>query len=311
LVFVKGKAGLPAGREVFEKQVRAEGALNISPAPERKLLIEEIKRALPFFKAALPAGAGLYLSDRTEIVWCEDSSLGAVYTRGEKILPGSVPDRVIRTGAPVTETYDEKRFGVAYVVSGVPVREADGDIRGVLMRVRFMQSTAFIEEAFQPLRRIVRVIAEKTGNLSVQSEELSTINRNIGTYAAQVASAGDEISSVTNLVSEIAGNTHLLGLNAAIQAARAGEYGRGFMVVAEEIRKMSEKTKEATKTTSKQLEEVQERVFRLSEELIRMSGAIQKLTENIGAINEMIIGYEKEVAAAVSRLEEKMQTLFK
>jgi len=311
LVFVKGKAGLPAGREVFEKQVRAKGSLNPPPSPEQNLLIEEIKRALPFFKAALPSGAGLYLSDRTEIVWCEDSSLGAVYARGEKILPGSVPDRVIRTGAPVTETYDEKRFGVAYVVSGVPVREADGDIRGVLMRVRFVQSTAFIEEAFQPLRRIVRVIAEKTGNLSAQSEELSNINRNIGTYAAQVASAGDEISSVTNLVSEIAGNTHLLGLNAAIQAARAGEYGRGFMVVAEEIRKMSEKTKEATKTTSKQLEEVQERVLRLSEELTLMSGAIQKLTENIGAINEMIIGYEKEVAAAVSRLEEKMQTLFK
>ncbi|MGQ9824747.1 MAG: methyl-accepting chemotaxis protein [Desulfotomaculales bacterium] len=126
-----------------------------------------------------------------------------------------------------------------------------------------------------------------------------------------MARAGKEISSVTNLVSDIAGSTHLLGLNAAIQAAHAGEHGRGFMVVAEEIRKMSEKTKEATKTTSKQLDEVQERIVKLSEELSQMSGAIQNLTENIVAINEMIYSYEKEVAVAVSRLEEKMQTLFK
>lgn len=62
-----------------------------------------------------------------------------------------------------------------------------------------------------------------------------------------------------------------------IQAAHAGEHGRGFMVVAEEIRKMSEKTKEATKTTSKQLDEVQERIVKLSEELSQMSGAIFKI----------------------------------
>jgi len=48
---------------------------------------------------------------------------------------------VIRIGAPVTETYDERRFGVAYVVAGVPVKEVDGEVRGVFMCVRFVQST--------------------------------------------------------------------------------------------------------------------------------------------------------------------------
>jgi methyl-accepting chemotaxis protein len=113
-----------------------------------------------------------------------------------------------------------------------------------------------------------RQLAEETGKLSIQGEAL--VQTTVGginkisdsvTRSNQVIGAlgeqSNQIFSIVNVIKEIADQTNLLALNAAIEAARAGEQGRGFAVVADEVRKLAERTTSSTQEIATMIDAIQ------------------------------------------------------
>lgn len=135
--------------------------------------------------------------------------------------------------------------------------------------------------------------------------ELERVASDITESAALIESLGErskQISSVVGVIREIADQTNLLALNAAIEAARAGEQGRGFAVVADEVRKLAERTSLSTQeiatTVSAILDETGRAVSRMQELSTNMTGSVD-MARQAGDSLEAIDARAKETVDVV------------
>jgi methyl-accepting chemotaxis protein len=104
--------------------------------------------------------------------------------------------------------------------------------------------------------------AAEQGNRSVRDtlEGMQRIRSSVQATAKRIKALGDrslEISEIVNVINDITEQTNLLALNAAIEAARAGEAGRGFAVVADEVRNLAHRTQDSAQQVQKMIEELQ------------------------------------------------------
>ena len=159
-----------------------------------------------------------------------------------------------------------------------------------------------IDAAAQTQEKIVTAKEELTSSkesLQILSNEVSTFVETESELLDELGSLksdADQVKEVLNIIRDIAEQTNLLALNAAIEAARAGEHGRGFAVVADEVRKLAERTQ-------KGLAEIDISVNTIVQAINDVSDKMANNAKNIEALSDVSVTVEEKINITTDAME--------
>lgn len=176
-------------------------------------------------------------------------------------------------------------------------------------------------KAQESLHVAQRLLDETMSELNGTVENESAINARLN----QLSHEANQVKQVLDVIGEIADQTNLLALNAAIEAARAGEHGRGFAVVADEVRKLAERTQKSLLETNATVNVIVQSIGDISGEMnqnasrmnelalfshkvtVQTQAAVETLNQSVDATNSVVLKAEQNVALINTSVIEKIR----
>ncbi|NCN05290.1 MAG: methyl-accepting chemotaxis protein [Spirochaetales bacterium] len=170
---------------------------------------------------------------------------------------------------------------------------------------RTLEEVAFISRTTEEVDQLVKDRQGQAASLVTQSHESSEAIENTTRLIRQVQGAAEKITAATKVIEDISARTNLLAMNAAIEAAHAGNAGKGFGVVAGEIRNLSNSTKENAQVISQNLKEVVDQIVKAQEASMVSSQSFSAILSGIESFASSFI----QVAQAMAELTQRSSTI--
>ncbi|HEX3010484.1 MAG TPA: methyl-accepting chemotaxis protein [Syntrophomonadaceae bacterium] len=229
----------------------------------------------------LPEGGELYISDLDKFSYVQGSEKFSINLKVGDSLANTFTSAVVSSGKPGDKELPANVYGVPTHVSCYPLRddgtsEMVGTFGLILPRELANSLKTMAGSLSEGLEQMAAALQEIAASASEVAQTQGTLHSEIIT----IQKVSQEINEVLTFIKQIADETKMLGLNAAIEAARAGDAGRGFGVVAEEIRKLSDQSKET--------------VVEIRELISKIEGTI---VETVKSSDATIISAEQQASA--------------
>ena len=272
-------------------------------------MAEEVKGALEKFIHVMPLLSGIFstdigvaVTDREKyLLYKPGRTLDLKISAGTPLKPGTAVVRAMAENRRIVVRGDKATFGIPYIASAAPILDPAGNVVGGAVIIESVEQQDQLMLMAQKLADTTSTLASTSEEISAQTQEISALSRTMSTAAGESQGRLQDTDQVVGLIKAIAGQTNMLGLKAAIEAARVGEQGRGFGVVADEIRKLATSTSDSIKKIESTLQTIREDsrknyeqtrridevMPQVAQAITQVAGAVQEVNEMARALNDM------------------------
>ncbi|KOA20470.1 putative sensory transducer protein YfmS [Clostridium homopropionicum DSM 5847] len=206
---------------------------------------------------------------------------------GDPIPVGSVAYQTITSGKVVSSVIPPEVFGVPTKALGIPIKE-NGKVIGAISMAKSLEKQTTVSNLAKNLFDSLSQISSAINEFSTSIQNMAQFNAMIQENVEKTRKEAENTDDILQFVGNIARQTNLLGLNAAIESSRAGEFGKGFSVVAQEIRKLSNSSNESINQINNILKNIQNSVIHISDKINESNEVFQQQTGTIEEITSAV-----------------------
>jgi len=271
-------------------------------------LLDSFIKIAPFINKLTLSDIAVAVTDREKYLYYQPGeSLDHQVDSGTLLKDDSIVMKAMKKRKRVVTRVDNiNLFGVRYIGIAVPVFE-NNEVVGAVF---FGESTARQDS----LREMADELAANTEDLSASSEEiaaqaqqLSALLGELERYSDQSYQEMENIGEVSEFISTISSKTNMLGINAAIEAARVGAEGAGFGVVADEIRNLSNQSSESVEDIQNLLNSLEKKSLEIKDS----ANSANNVAEEQAKVLENIAASTEEIKMQIDELAEMADDLIK